>query len=89
METKSVEIDVEMEDELKFHVRSLALKYFGDDTQESISLVLELAFKMRLFFSNSVKKCQNEIGEPVSNWDFTESSEPNTDNVQAWLFRRK
>jgi hypothetical protein len=85
-----VELDIVMGEDLIGKTRDLAVKYFGDDNDESLARVLQLAFAMRCLWSQSVQGGQHEVDEVVSNWEFSESpvSEENTGTVSSWLFRR-
>ena len=69
-----IELDMVMEEDLIAKTRDLATKYFGDDSDTSLAQVLEIAFMMRCLWSRSVKQGQQEIGEAVSSWEFSEST---------------
>jgi hypothetical protein len=79
-----------MGDDLIGKTRDLAVRYFGDDNDESLARVLQLAFAMRCLWSRSVQGGQRAVDEVVSNWEFSESpvSEENTGTINNWLFRR-
>jgi hypothetical protein len=68
----------------------LAQRYFGDDSEASVARVVELAFRMRSLWGHSIGVGQQETNEPVSNWEFPESTEKRDNNsgIQNWLFRR-
>ena len=85
-----VELDIEMDNDLIAKAHDLALQCFGDDSDASLSQVLEVAFRMRCLWSRSVRRGQQETGEAVSNWEFPKRSvtEENTDTIYNWLFRR-
>jgi hypothetical protein len=85
-----VELEIEMGNDLVAKTRDLAVRYFGDDGDESLARVLQLAFAMRCPWSHSVKGGQHEVNEAVSNWEFPESSvtEGNRATLNDWLFRR-
>jgi hypothetical protein len=85
-----VELDIAMGDDLVTRVRGFAVQYFGDDGDESLARVLELAFAMRRLWSHSVKDGQHEVNEAISNWEFPESAvtEGNRATINDWLFRR-
>jgi hypothetical protein len=85
-----VELNIVMGDDLVTKTRDLAVRYFGDDKDESLARVLQLALAMRCLWSQSVQDKQNEVDEAVSNWEFSGSSvtEKNTDTIKDWLFRR-
>ena len=87
---QTVELDITMGDDLVAKIRDLAVQYFGDDGDESLARVLQLAVAMRCLWSHSVQSGQHEVNEVVSNWEFSESptTEENTDTVNNWLFRR-
>ncbi len=44
---ETVELEVEMDNELITKTHSLALRYLGDDTDASLARVIEVAFRMR------------------------------------------
>jgi hypothetical protein len=79
-----------MDDDLIGKTRQLAVAYFGNDSDESLARVLQLAFAMRRLWSQSVQGGQHDVDEVVSNWEFSESpvSEENTGTISNWLFRR-
>jgi len=85
-----VQLDVDMEDDLIAKTRDLAVRYFGDDSDESLAQVLEVAFRMRCLWSCSVGRGQQETDEAVSSWEFAESpvTEENDGTIRRWLFRR-
>ena len=87
---ETVELEIEMDNELINKIRNLALRYFGDDTDASLSRVLEVAFRMRCMWSGSIEKGQEETDEAVSKWEFPKSpvTGENDDNINSWLFRR-
>ena len=87
---QTVELDIEMADDLISKTRDLAMRYFGNDGDESLARLLALAFSMRWLWSHSVQSGQHEVNEAVSNWEFPESplTEENTDTINSWLFRR-
>lgn len=85
-----VELEVVMGDDLIAKTRDLAVRFFGDDGDESLAQVLELAFAMRCLWSHSVVSGQDEGSEAISNWEFSESGSPGEDAgvISDWLFRR-
>jgi len=85
-----IEIDIVMENDLITKTRDLAVRYFGDASDASLTQVLEMAFTMRCLWSRSVTRGQQETGEAVSTWEFPESNTNRENNVsiQNWLFRR-
>ena len=85
-----IELDIVMENGLITKTRDLALRYFGDDSNASLAQVLEVAFTMRCLWSRSVRMGQQETGEAVSAWKFSESTikQENNSSIQNWLFRR-
>jgi len=85
-----VQLDVDMEDDLIAKTRDLAVRYFGNDSDESLAQVLEVAFKMRRLWSCSVISRQQETDEAMTTWEFPESQAKQENNVtiQSWLFRR-
>jgi len=87
---QTVELDIVMGNDLIAKTRDLAVRYFGDDGDESLARVLQLAFAMRCLWSQSVKGGQHEVDEVVSNWEFSESpvTEEDTGAINNWLFRR-
>jgi hypothetical protein len=87
---ETVELDIVMDEDLVGKTRDLAARYFGDDSDESLARVLQLAFAMRCLWSQSVQEGRREVDEVVSNWEFSQSlvSEEDTGTVSTWLFRR-
>jgi hypothetical protein len=87
---QKIELDIVMSDDLTAKTCDLAVRYFGDDGDESLARVLELAFAMRCLWSQSVQSKQQEVDEAVSNWEFSGSpvTEKDTDTINDWLFRR-
>ena len=87
---EKVQLDVDMEDDLIAKTRDLAVRYFGDDSDESLAQVLEVAFRMRSLWSRYVQRGQHETDEAVSSWEFAESpvKEENNGTIRHWLFRR-
>jgi hypothetical protein len=85
-----VDLDIAMDEGLVVKTRDLARHYFGDDSEEALVQVLEVALRMRSLWSRSVRQGQLETDEVVSNWEFPESTMngENSINVQNWLFRR-
>ena len=85
-----IELDIVMENDLITKTRDLAVRYFGDDSEASLTQVLEMAFTMRCLWSRSVRMGQQETGEAVSTWELPESttSRENNVSIQNWLFRR-
>lgn len=85
-----VELEIEMDNELMTKTRSLALRYFGNDTDASLAQVLEVAFRVRCLWTRLIKQGQAETEEAVSKWEFPESpvAGENGDNIGDWLFRR-
>jgi len=87
---QKVELEIVMADDLIAKTRGLAVRFFGDDGDESLARVLELAFAMRCLWSQSVVSGQQEINEAISNWEFSESAATgeDTSTIGDWLFRR-
>lgn len=86
---QTVELEIVMADDLIAKTRDLAVRYFGDDDDQSLARVLELAFAMRCLWSQSVVSGQHEVNEAVSNWESSESpSTEETGAISDWLFRR-
>lgn len=85
-----IELDIVMGDDLIAKTRDLAVRCFGDDGDESLARVLELAFAMRCLWSQSVVRGQQEVNGVVSNWESSGSSvtEDDTGAINNWLFRR-
>jgi hypothetical protein len=85
-----VDLDVEMDNDLIAKIRDLAVKYFGDDSDASLTQVIEMAFTMRCLWSRSVRMGQQETDEAISTWEFPESTvkQESSDSIQNWLFRR-
>jgi hypothetical protein len=86
----NVDLDIELDSELVAQIRDLALRYFGDESEESLGRVLALAFRIRCLWSHSILKGYSETDEPVTTWEFSESNDADksSDSVTDWLFRR-
>ncbi len=87
---ETVELEIEADKELVAHTRNLALRYFGGDTETSLAGVLDLAFRMRRLFSHAVISGREETDEPVTRWEFPQStsSQNISEGIQSWIFRR-
>ena len=87
---ETVELDIEMDNDLIAKTRDLAVRFFGDDGYASLAQVLETAFTMRCLWSHSVRMGQQETGEAISTWEFPESTieQDKRDSIHNWLFRR-
>ena len=85
-----IELDIAMENDLIAKTHDLAVRYFGDDSEVSLTQLVEVAFRMRCLWSRSVRIGQQETSEAVSTWEFPESTvkQENSDSIQDWLFRR-
>ena len=84
-----VELEVEMDSNLVARTRNLARRYYGNDNDESMAQVLELAIRMRSLLRQLITSGQQDTEEAISNWEFPESSEKRDNNgIQNWLFRR-
>ena len=59
------ELEIELESDLIEEVKRLAVRYYGDSGDASISRVAESALKMRLVWTVLVNKGGNEVGEPI------------------------
>ncbi len=79
-----------MDDGLIAQTRDLAVRYFGDNSDNSLAQVLQVVFAMRCLWSHSLKRGQQETDEPVSRWESSESLVigENTACIKDWLFRR-
>jgi len=66
------------------------VKHYGEDSESSRRRVIETALKMRMVWSNSIVRGQQETDEAVSKWEFSEPavSEGNAGVINDWLFRR-
>ena len=84
------EIDIYVESSLLEEVRRLAVEQYGDDSEASQRRLVETALEMRLLWSNSVAKGQEETGEAASRWQFpdTPATIEDKDRIRAWLFKR-
>jgi hypothetical protein len=84
------ELEIYLEGKLLEGISKLAMKHYGEDSESSRKRVVETALKMRIVWSNSIERGQQETDEAVSNWEFAESpvTEENTGTISNWLFRR-
>ncbi len=79
-----------LEDKLLRGISELAVRHYGEDSESSRERVVEAALKMRLVWSKSVEKGQQETDERVSSWEFSQppTIKEDTATVSDWLFRR-
>ena len=84
------DLDISVDDKLLEGIRRLAVKYYGEDSEASRKRVVETALKMRIVWSNSIERGQQETDEAATNWEFAELpvTEQNTCTITNWLFRR-
>lgn len=84
------DLDVYVDDKLLEGISKLAIEHYGDDSEASRGHVVETALKMRILWSYSVKRGQQETDEAANSWEFAESSsiQENSDTIRRWLFRR-
>jgi len=84
------EIDIQVEDKLIEGICKLAIKHYGDDSEASRRRVVETALGMRILWSRSVEKGQQETNEAVTEWEFPQSlgTKDNNATICDWLFRR-
>lgn len=79
-----------LEDKLLKGLSELAIKHYGEDSESSRRHVIETALEMRIIWSHSIERGQQETDEAVSKWEFPESTvkREDSDSIQNWLFRR-
>jgi len=84
------ELDIYLERDLLDEIAKLALKQYGDASETSQRRVVETALAMRVLWSGSIIKGQEETDEAISQWQFPESpvTGEDSDNIRRWLFRR-
>lgn len=84
------ELDIYLERHLLDEVAKLALKQYGDASEASQRRVVETALAMRVLWSSSIIKGQEQTDEAVSQWQLPESpvTGEDNDNIRRWLFRR-
>jgi len=84
------ELEIYLDRRLLEGIRELAIKHYGEDSESSRRHVIETALEMRIIWSNSIERGQQETDEAVSKWEFPESTatRENSDSIQNWLFRR-
>jgi hypothetical protein len=87
-------LDVEIPDELLSEIKELASRLYGDCEERSQAKVVESALSMRLLWfrllNSSHGTTENEIEEPLVNWEFAQSPEfeDRISDITQWLFRR-
>ena len=83
-------LDINIDDKLDEEISRLAVKHYGDDSEASQRRLIETALMMRIFWSNSVEKEQQETDDTISHWEFEEPkvNENYSDIIGDWLFRR-
>jgi len=84
------DLELNIDAKLLEGISRLAIKHYGDDSEMSRQRVIETAVSMRLLWSSSVEKGQQETDEAVSTWEFPELTmkQENNGSIQNWLFRR-
>jgi hypothetical protein len=84
------ELEIYLDRRLLEGISELATKHYGEDSESSRRRVIETALEMRIIWSNSIERGQQETDEAVSKWEFPESTaeRENSDSIQNWLFRR-
>jgi len=84
------ELEIHLDQKLLEGISGLAIAHYGEDSESSRRRVIETALEMRIIWSNSIEKGQQETDEAVSKWEFPESTvkRENSDSIQNWLFRR-
>ncbi len=87
--TAMAEIDIELDSNLIEGVKRLAVSHYGDCGDVSIGRVAEAALNMRLLWEDLVKGGENEIEEPIVDWEFPskQPAEELTAEITDWLFR--
>lgn len=84
------ELEIYLDGKLLEGISELAVKHYGEDSELSRKRVVETALEMRIIWSNSIERGQQETNEAVSNWEFSESpaNGKDTSTINDWLFRR-
>ena len=84
------DLELYLEGKLLEGISELAVKHYGEDSESSRKRVVETALEMRIVWSNSIERGQQETHEATSRWEFSESpvTEENTGTISNWLFRR-
>jgi hypothetical protein len=84
------ELEVNLDRRLLEGIRELAIEHYGEDSESSRRHVIETALEMRIIWSHSIERGQQETEEAVSKWEFPESTtkREDSDSIQNWLFRR-
>lgn len=84
------EIEIYVDEKLLKGISELAAKHYGDDSEASRERVFDLALKMRILWSRSVKEGQQEADEAVTEWESPDPplTKEDTGTIRDWLFRR-
>jgi len=84
------ELEINLDRKMLEGIRELAIKHYGEDSESSRRRVIETALEMRIIWSHSIERGQQETDEAVSKWEFPESTvkREDSDSIQNWLFRR-
>lgn len=84
-------LDVEIDSDIIKGIKELATRHYGDDSDSSISRVVEVALEMRLAWRERAGRAGDEIDEPLTRWEFPEvkPEEQCQSIIQSWLFRKK
>lgn len=85
------EIDIYAENSLLDEIARVARRQYGDDSEASVGRVVETALEMRILWSGSITRGQDETEEAVSKWQFPESAATADDenDIRQWIFRRQ
>jgi len=84
------ELEIYLDQKLLEGISELAIKHYGEDSESSRRRVIETALEMRIIWSNSIERGQQETDEAVSKWEVSGPaiSEENAGIINDWLFRR-
>lgn len=84
------DLDIYVDDKLLEGISKLAIEHYGDDSEASQGRVVETALQMRILWSRSVEKGQQETNEAVTEWEFQQplGTKDNDGTIREWLFRR-
>ena len=84
-------LNVEISSDTIKGIKDLAVRHYGDDSDSSISRVIEVALEMRLAWREHAGSAGDEIEEPLVQWEFAEvkPEQQRQPDIQSWLFRRK
>ena len=79
-------LDVELSDGLIKDIKGLAVRHYGDASDDSIRRVVETALAMRLLWLERVEDAGAKVEEPATQWESRGKDAEGADAVLEWIF---